>query len=73
MQVINHFSVPVVSEEVYTIVHEGHRYSYKEQLDRNGLMVAAPRLTNKEGTVINDKDILEQVFVEIQEFLDGRF
>jgi hypothetical protein len=73
MQVINHFSVPVVSEEVYTIVHEGHRYSYKEQLDRNGYMIGAPQLTNKEGNVINDKDILEQVFVEIQEFLDGRF
>jgi hypothetical protein len=36
-------------------------------------MVGAPQLTNKEGKVINDKDILEQVFVEIQEFLDGRF
>ena len=72
MRIINHFSVPVVTEEIYSITHEGFQYSYKERLDKNGYMIGAPQLTNKEGTLIKDKDILEQVFVEIQEFLDGR-
>ena len=73
MRVINHFSVPVVSEEVYSIDYNGHRYLYKEKLDKNGYMIGAPQLTNKEGALIKDKDILQQVHVEIQEFLDGRF